>query len=118
MPDYNFKPEWNVFVEDFGRKEIIVYNIFEHFIFKEDCDKAWENHKDNLKEFETEVKRSLMFYYWSKCEWEIALSDFPPSEKFTKKKVDVYQQVMMNWEIFIAYLYSFYETSTKRNESI
>lgn len=50
-----------------------------------------------------------MYYFWSKCEWEIILSDFPPSDRFKKKKVDVYEQVMLNWDKFINYLWKYYE---------
>lgn len=49
-----------------------------------------------------------MYYFWSKCEWEIILSDFPPSKKFQEKKVDVYEQVMLNWDIFINYVWNQY----------
>ena len=51
------------------------------------------------------VRNSLRYYYWSKCEWEIVLSDWPPSETFKKEKVDVYSQVVLNWDIFSEYIW-------------
>lgn len=97
--------KWNVYVEKFNRREIAEYNIFNHGYFLEDCRQAAKKHRDNKDDFEEAVRRSLMYYFWSKCEWEIILSDWPPSGKFDDKKVSVYDQVMLNWEIFINYLW-------------
>lgn len=100
--------EWNVFVENINRRQIEIYNIFNHGSFKKDCDEAWREYKNSFQKFAENVKRSLMYYFWSKCEWEIILSDFPPSKKFQEKKVDVYEQVMLNWDRFIRYLFEAY----------
>jgi hypothetical protein len=35
--------------------------------------------------------------YWSRCEWEIIISDWPNQQ--VQKKVDVHQQIMMNIEV-------------------
>ena len=115
MSDNNDKKtglKWFVFVEDINSKRIKVYNIFEHKDFMEDCDDAWKDyindeHRDFSK-FKKDIESNLMYYFWSKCEWEIVLSDFPPSDSFQKKKIDVYQQVKINWDIFIDYLFSWY----------
>ena len=114
MSDNNDKKtglKWFVFVEDINKKQIKVYNIFEHKDFMEDCDDAWEDyineHRDFSK-FKKDIESNLMYYFWSKCEWEIVLSDFPPSDSFQKKKIDVYQQVKINWDKFIDYLFSWY----------
>ena len=115
MSDNNDKKtglKWFVFVEDINSKRIKVYNIFEHKDFMEDCDDAWKDyindeHRDFSK-FKKDIESNLMYYFCSKCEWEIVLSDFPPSDSFQKKKIDVYQQVKINWDIFIDYLFSWY----------
>ena len=100
--------EWNVFVENINRRQIEIYNIFNHSSFKKDCDEAWREYKNSFQKFAENVKRSLMYYFWSKCEWEIILSDFPQSDRFKKKKVDAYEQVMLNWDKFINYLWEYY----------
>ena len=105
------KLEWFVFVEDINRKQINVYNIFEHKDFMEDCDGAWENYKNKHHDFsryQEDIDGILMYYFWCKCEWEIILSNFPPSDSFQKKKIDVYQQVKINWKKFVDYLFSYY----------
>lgn len=114
MSDNNDKKtglKWFVFVEDINMKRIKVYNIFEHKDFMEDCDNAWENYKNkhhNFAKFYEDIDSILMYYFWCKCEWEIILSNFPPSDSFKNKKVDVYQQVKINWDKFIDYLFSWY----------
>lgn len=118
----NSELKWFVFVEDINKKRIKVYNIFEHKDFMEDCDGAWgdyiNEHRDFSK-FKKDIESNLMYYFWSKCEWEIVLSDFPPSDSFQKKKIDVYQQVKINWDKFIDYLSDFRQNTptSKRSEN-
>lgn len=100
--------EWYVYIENINRKCIEKYNIFEHYSFLEDIKKAYKEADGNFQLFENKVKSSLTYYFWSKCEWEIILSDWPPSPEkfgFKKEKVDVYSQVMLNWNIFINYVW-------------
>ena len=118
----NSELKWFVFIEDINSKRIKVYNIFEHKDFVEDCADAWEDyineHRDFSK-FKKDIESNLMYYFWSKCEWEIVLSDFPPSDSFQKKKIDVYQQIKINWDIFIDYLSDFKQNTptSKRSEN-
>lgn len=105
------KPKWYVFVENINKKQIEVYNIFDHHYFKKDCDEAWEKWykgESGALEFEKDIKRILKYYFWCKCEWEIILSDFPPSKNFNDKKIDVFKQVEINWDNFISYLCDYY----------
>ena len=98
---------WNVYVESFNQKEIVPYNIFTHYGFNEDVKKIYKKYKNDFETFSEEVKTSLMYYFWSKCEWEIILSDWPSSPTSPiEKKVDVYDQVMLNWDIFIQYVWT------------
>lgn len=107
----NNELKWFVFIEDINGKQIRTYNIFEHKDFMEDCDCALENYKNkhhNFAKFYEDIDKILMYYFWCKCEWEIVISNFPPSDSFKNKKVDVYQQVKINWDKFIDYLFSWY----------
>lgn len=128
------KLEWNVYSHDFNRKEIETFNIFNHGRFLEDV-------KKNLKKCETkdkfaeELRRSLFYYFGSKCEWEVVITSWVPHitiseldrlnaerEETLKKynrnpyslyvnpevgeKVDVYEQVRLNWNVFVDYVWS------------
>ena len=97
--------EWYVYINNFNGSRIEKYNIFEHGGFNEAVRQAYKQYKDDFPEFSTEVKRKLMYLFWSKCEWEIILHDWPESDRCTKKKIDVYQQVMLNWDVFIKYVW-------------
>lgn len=96
---------WNVIYGNFNSREIEIYNIFRHWAFKQDCVKAAKKFMDNKESFADEVRKSLMYYFWSKCEWEVIVQHWPNNERFHDKKIDVYSQVMMNWDIFIDYLW-------------
>lgn len=124
---------WNVYISDFNSKEIKVHNVFNHAGFMQDLIKIKKECKDNIEAFEARVERSLTYYYWSKCEWETIVTSWPPyitnkelddiikerdeaSMKYgmrfrhcvcleTAEKIDVYDQVRMNWRHFINYLW-------------
>ena len=97
--------EWNVYVGNFNAKKIETHNVFRNTRFVEDCRAAAKKFKDDKAAFAEEVRHSLMYYYWSKCEWEVIISHWPPVQRFQSTKVDVYSQVMMNWDRFIDYLW-------------
>ena len=110
--------EWNVFIGNFNSKKIETYNIFNHGRFKDDCDRAWKKHKKNFYAFSKAVKGSLMYNFWSKCEWEVIISHWPPSERFNDKKIDVFEQVVQNWDTFITYVWNEYLLSSSRKKEI
>ena len=49
--------------------------------------------------YEQILNRECMYYYWSKCEWEVIVSAWPPRDG-SDKKIDVYSQLKANWELF------------------
>lgn len=103
---YNLPLEWNVFIEYFNEKEIKPYNIFNHYRFCEDCIKYAKKRGMTKEKFAEEIRKSLQYYFWSKCEWEIILSAWVPSKSVPDVKIDVYEQVMLNFDVFIDYLWS------------
>lgn len=96
---------WNVYIEDFNNKCIKTYNIFDHYGFNQDLVKLYDEFKEDKINFLYNVDLSLKYYYWAKCEWEIILSDWPPSKKFNEMKLDVYSQIKNNWHIFSEYIW-------------
>ena len=121
-------------MEDFNCREIKVFNIFNHAKFNEDVKKALKKF-DNKEEFSEEVRKSLAWCYWSKCEWETIITSFPAritkeeldrlneefkndTEKYGRepcsmwisptvgRKVDIYDQIMLNFQHFINYIWS------------
>lgn len=107
---------WYVFVEDFNGRKIADYDIFRHWSFAEDVRKAYKKHKNDFDAFSEKVRGLLFYYFCSKCEWEIILSAWPPSDRIPDKKVDVYEQVMMNWDVFIECVWTRCHERKRRGE--
>jgi hypothetical protein len=126
--------EWNVYVHDFNRKEIKIFNIFKHGRFLEDVKKDLKRIVTK-EEFSERLQGHLFYYYGSKCEWEVVITSWVPhiamseldrlnaEREETKKKydrepyrlyvnpdvgakVDVYNQVRINWDLFVDYVWS------------
>ena len=97
--------EWNVYVSDFNAKVIETHNVFDNTSLIYDCKKNYAKNKDDREAFLEQLRRDLMYYYWSKCEWEVVIEHWPPAKGFDDSKVDVYSQVMLNWDRFIDYLW-------------
>ena len=98
---------WNVYRENFNHKKIEVCNVFNCSVrFNDDLIRIYKEHSNNKEKFLDEVKSSLMYSYWSKCEYEIILSSWPPRKDFKEEKIDIYNQIMINWDIFSEYIWN------------
>lgn len=97
---------WRVFVENFNDKRIEEYDIFDHYSFAEDVRKAYRKHRNDFDAFAERVRGLLFYYYCSQCEWEIVVSSWLTSGRVPERKVDVYEQVMLNWDVFIEYVWN------------
>lgn len=96
--------EWYAFYHDINKRKIIKWNIFEHSTFR---DKVEDMLKENLtkEEFSAQLKKELMYYMWSKSEYELILH--PWIGDANDVKIDIYDQVTMNWDSFVDYCWSF-----------
>lgn len=98
--------EWNVYVGNFNSGRIETRNVFSHTGLMDDLKKAARKYRDRERElFEEDMRRSILYWYWSKCEWEIILSHWPPRTDAHDEKIDVYDQVMLNWDVFREYVW-------------
>lgn len=103
--------KWMVYYEDWNGKKIEPFNVFRHGGFLNDLRKAAkkvhvrEDIKEEKEWFLDQLRRSLGYYYWSKCEWELVLTPWVCREGVKDVKIDVYSQVMMNWEVFSEYVW-------------
>lgn len=92
---------------EFNRKKIEVFNIFNHGRFREDFNKLCKESEDK-EYFSQRLKLNLMYYFWAKCEYELLISPWIGDEN-VHKKIDIYSQVMNNWEHFLEYCWSWKE---------
>ena len=108
--------EWNVFYHDSNKQEIITFNIFKHYAFNDNVQKLLKKYKDK-NEFAEKLKRELMYYFWSKSEYEIIISPWCGGRDTKDIKVDIYTQVMNNWSIFLEYVWNSKKRRKKDVES-
>lgn len=97
--------EWYVFYHNFNGRRIEKYNIFNHGGFR----KAVVEHLKtyvNRDYFAEALRMSLMYYFWSKSEWELVLYPWCGGKNVEPVKIDVYDQVMLNWNVFVDYVWS------------
>lgn len=96
-------------------------------------EKTEESQKKIEAEFNERVRRECLYYFWGKCEWEVVLTSWPPYitveeiDRLNKEiedhvknwgsparvvspnldidmKIDVYDQLQLNWSIFLQYV--------------
>lgn len=128
------KLEYYVYYHNFNGKSIEKFNIFDHGRFLDDIKKDLEK-CTTKEEFSEKLQGHLFYYYGSKCEWEVVITSWVPHitiselnrlneerEKTLKEynrepyslyvnpdvgeKVCVYSQVMLNWHLFVDYVWS------------
>ena len=98
--------KWNVFYYNVNKKKIETFNIFDHSNFKKYVDELLKECNDK-EEFEKALNMELMYYFWSKAEWEVIIAPWVGGDKEKEaKKIDVYKQVIANWDIFLDYVWS------------
>ena len=97
---------WNVIHYDLNGRKITDFDIFDHWRFKEDVEKAYKKHKDDFDAFAEKVRGLLFYYFGSKCEYEVIVSAWPPSDRVPERKIDARDQVLMNWDVFIDYVWT------------
>ena len=69
----------------------------------------------NLKEsnlitkdiYPAKLKSELLYYFWSKSEFEVIIAPWVGGDKDKDSvKIDVYDQVMNNFEVFVDYVWN------------
>ena len=123
-----------MYYHNFNGRSIEKFNIFDQGRFLEDVKKDLKKYADK-EEFSERLRGHLFYYYGSKCEWEVVITSWVPHitiselnrlneerEKTLKKynrepyslyvnpdigeKIDIYNQVMLNWDLFVDYVWS------------
>ena len=95
--------EWNVYYHDFNHNCIEWWNVFKHWSFYEDCQKNARKNIHDYDAFCEQLRRDAMYWYWSKCEWEIILGPWVTRKDDCSVKIDIYDQLKLNWDQFCKY---------------
>ena len=125
-------PEWNVYIMDFneGLKRFNVFNSV-NFLWcltnskKEARKKEFKTEQEKYEWWESQIKSAAMYSFWAKAEYEITITDshcmITPEEQQriakleavkycafvnlkTANKIDVYEQLCLNWDKFVEYV--------------
>ncbi len=91
--------EYNVFVFDFCTNEIKVFNVFNSIRFSESLAQI-KKKKCYSKE---ELRKALLNAFWSKYEYEIDVRGHD-NEGSEFARIDVYDQVIINFDLFEKYV--------------
>ena len=90
---------FNVIVNNFNAGSFEPYDVMPYLI--REYNKA-EVKPSTVDEFKTFVEQEAMYRWWSRCEYEIILSDWPTMKH--SQKWDVYRQIMMNIDTVVEIL--------------
>lgn len=87
---------YNVNTRTFEPYDIMPYLINSYRRLKKD------KRPSSVLDFKEFVDKECKYQFWSRCEYEFIMSDFP--SEGTKVKVDVYEQAMMNLDLVVEIL--------------
>ena len=104
--------KWLVYIFNINSQKMEVHDIFDHYKFNDDVNKALTVCKTK-EEFAAELMSNLRYYYWCKAEWEIVIKPWVGGRDCIENKIDVFSQVVNNWEVFLDYCWSFREELLK-----
>ena len=97
------KLNWLVYYYDFNKNEIEKYNVFNHYYFLERTLQTFIENKD-YQNFCSRLKQEAHYYFWCKAEYEVLIKGWP-NENAAVTKVDIYDQLSLNWDIFCKYVF-------------
>lgn len=101
--------KWMAYYYSINRDEIKEFNIFDHWRFKEDVQKLAKK-RIKKEDFKEKLRRELLYYFWSKCEWELVIEVAENNHIFLKPwcgckepdkvRIDVTDDNSFNWKDF------------------
>ena len=93
--DENFK--WNVWIWDFNHDRLEQYDVVP-MLLRELKSLRKEDFPMDKKSMNEELKSWARYHFWAKCEYEMIVHGWPVRKN--DEKVDVYNQLMLNWDTF------------------
>ena len=96
---------WMVYYHDINAQKLTTLNIFNHGGFADSIQKNFKKNK-NREDFAKQLKSDLMYYFWSKSEYEVIIAPWSGDRHTQNIKIDIYDQVMNNFDIFVDYVWN------------
>ena len=90
--------EYNVYYHEVNGNKIKTFNVLSENGVIHNFIKKCRKKDMSKEEFNDVLKRECMYWYWCKCEWEVVIKEWVGKE--VEKKIDVFQQLEINWNVF------------------
>ena len=94
--------EWYVYRHDTNKGTIYEYNALQPMIIEEIRERM--EITTTLSDFKEILEKVLRYYYWGKCEHEVIIKEW--TGKSSEVKIDVFDQLRLNWEVFCLYVWN------------
>lgn len=97
---------WYVYKENGASGKLEAFNVFDHIGFVSDLAKAARS-SEELGPFEDELNCAVFRHFWGRTEYEVILSHCPPEpDGKNNVKIDVRDQLYLNWDHFFGYCWA------------
>lgn len=93
--------KFNVLLWNFNTDSLQYYDVLPYL---RECYKKAKKKPKTVEELKEFIKNESIYRYWSRCEYEMILTGWPPQKK--DHKLDVHEQIMMNIDIVTNLLYN------------
>lgn len=91
--------KFNTITHDINSNKFVPYDVLPYL---RGCYEKKENKPVTVEEFKEFVKKESQYQFWGRCEYEVILNDWPCQK--TSKKIDVYDQIMVNIDVVVKLL--------------
>lgn len=109
--------KWYVLNYDFNTKQVVDFNIFNNWRFKEAVEEAVINFYQD-KDIDTKILIEKIdslakWQFWSRREYEISVGDLFEQDLEKYEKIDVYRQLKENIENLTLYILDKYKNESE-----
>ena len=92
--------KFNVLIWDINARRLTTYDVLPYFR------RAYEEKKKTDRPTTREewikfVESAGKYMFWSRCEWEIIVSEWPPAKEDRSVKIDVWHQINNNLDLIV-----------------
>jgi len=92
--------EWNVFYDNVNKGNIEYCNVLAG---RDELINELKSKAASKEEFSDKLRLEMMCHYWSRAEWEIEVCPLCGCREEEGKKIDVFDQLSLNWDRFVDY---------------
>lgn len=93
---------YKVYYHNVNKDSIDQINIFDFSCLVNFLEKE-SNLDHDFDEFNHNLRKELMYYFWSRTEYEMIVSNW--CGKKAERKIDIFEQLDMNWDVFVDMCY-------------